>query len=325
MGDYLNHDLYPKTISGLSWRGNYDSFTYVAKDNLIQKVADKLIAGDTILTLAALNSKLKNLKQDEIRHFPALTWIDNERFYFRDLNKIFLYDFADSSLTKANEIDKAGENITIDNKRLHVAYTISNNLFVVINGQTIQVTDEKNKDIVYGQIPSRNEFGIDAGTYWSADGKLLAFYKTDQSEVADYPLVNIYNRIAEASPIKYPMAGMKSQKVELGIFNPDLNEIVYLRTTGPENQYLTSVSWDPSGRFIYVGILNRGQNHFRMNKYETSSGALVKTLFEEKNDRYVEPMHSLYFIESDASRVYLAKSPGWLESSLSLRYRRKHS
>lgn len=311
-GDYLNHDLFPKSIFNLTWRGETDSFTYAANDNLIQKAVNNPVTGDTILTLATLNTKLKNLKQDDLVHFPAITWMDNKRFYFRDQAKIFLFDFADSSLIKASEFDKNGENVTIDDKKLHVAYTIRNNLFVVVNGETIQVTDEKNKDIIYGQIPSRNEFGIDAGSYWSPDGNLLAFYKTDQSEVTDYPLVNIFNRIAQASPIKYPMAGMKSQKVELGIFNPALNEIVYIKTSGPENQYLTSVSWEPTGRFIYAGILNREQNHFMMNKYETSSGAFVKTLFEERNDRYVEPMHGIYFIESDASKfIWQSRRDGW--------------
>ena len=312
VSDYQNRELFPKTITNLSWRGDMDAFTYIEKDKLIQKTATNPNVADTILPLAILNLKLKDLKKDELRRFPALTWMDNGRFYYRDQNRIFLYDFADSSLVMANEFDKNGENITIDKKGLHVAYTIQNNLFVTINGETMQVTDERNSDIVYGQIPSRNEFGIDAGLYWSPDGKLLAFYKTDQSEVADYPLVDIFHRIAQASPIKYPMAGMKSQKVELGIFNPDLNEIVYLQTSGPENQYLTSVSWEPSGRFIYAGILNRDQNHLSMNKYETSSGKFINTLFEERNERYVEPMHSLYFIKSDPSKfIWQSRRDGW--------------
>jgi dipeptidyl-peptidase-4 len=311
-GDYLNHELSPKTINGLSWHGDMDTFTYVENNCLIQKSADNPTKADTILCLAILNLKLKSLKQNELIQFPVITWIDNNRLYYKNQSSIFLYDFAASSLVKANEYDNSAENITIDEKKLHVAYTIKNNLFVVINGKTIQVTDEKNSAIVYGQIPSRNEFGIDAGMYWSPGGELLAFYKTDQSEVTDYPLVDIFDRIARPSPIKYPMAGMKSQKVELGIFNPDLNEIVYLQTAGPENQYLTSVSWDPSGMFIYTGILNRDQDHFTMNKYETNTGKLVKTLFEERNDRYVEPLQGLHFLETDASKfIWQSRRNGW--------------
>ena len=312
LSDYLNRELSPKSITNLTWRGDMDIFTYVENEALIQKTVVDPGKADTILTLASLNIGLKDLKQGEFTSFPAINWMDNNRFYFRDQAKIFLYDFTGSVIAEVNKFDENGENVTIDDKRLHVAYTIQNNLYVAINGETIQVTDEKNSDIVYGQIPSRNEFGINAGSYWSPDGRQLAFYKTDQSEVTDYPLVDIFERIAKVSPDKYPMAGMKSQKVELGIFRPDLNEIVYIQTRGPENQYITSVSWEPSGRFIYAGILNRDQNHLRLNKYDTNTGELVKTLFEERNDRYVEPMNGLYFLKADASKfIWQSRRDGW--------------
>ena len=310
--DYLNRDLYPETIAGLVWRGDLNTFTFVENNNLIQRRAGNPGKADTILGLTALNERLKTQGLDTLIRFPVYKWIDENRFYFTDRSQIFQFNFADSSLKKANEYDKKGENVIIDPKTLHVAYTIESNLYVAVDGRTLRVTDEKGNDIVYGQIPSRDEFGIDAGSCWSPDGELLAFYRIDQSEVTDYPLVDIFERIAKASPVKYPMAGMKSQKVELGIFNPGLNEIVYLRTPGPENQYLTSVTWDPSGRFIYVGILNRDQDHFRMNKYETGSGQFVKTLFEESDDRYVEPLHGLVFLKTSPSEfIWQSRRDGW--------------
>ena len=110
--DYLNRELYPKSLSGLCWRGDLKAITYVEKENLIQKTALNPGKADTILTLTVLNSKLKNLKQDELKKFPLIKWLDNARFYYKDQGKIFLYDFGDSSLIKANESDKEGENVT---------------------------------------------------------------------------------------------------------------------------------------------------------------------------------------------------------------------
>lgn len=310
--DYLNRELYPKSITNLAWRGDLDVFTYVEKNVLLQKSATNPEKMDTLMTLETLNVMLAEAKQEEIGRFPAISWMDEQRFYFTDQAKIFRFDFKDSTLTKANEYDENGENVILDETNLCVAYTIENNLFVAIGGQTIQVSDEKNSGVVYGQVPSRNEFGINAGAYWSPDGKLLAFYRTDQTEVAEYPLVDIFDRIAQAAPMKYPMAGMKSQKVKLGIFDPNLNEVIYLQTDGPENQYITSVSWDPSGKFIYAGILNRDQNHLEMNKYEAKTGKLVSTLFEEKNERYVEPLGGLTFLENDTTKfIWQSRRDGW--------------
>ncbi|MBN2482360.1 MAG: DPP IV N-terminal domain-containing protein [Bacteroidales bacterium] len=310
--DYLNRELTPKSIAGLSWRTGTDSFTWIENLSLIQKTVKNPALADTILKLESLNSKMKELKQNELRQFPAISWIGRDSFYFRDQNRIFLYDLSTAKLTKVNEFDNSGENVTISDKSFNVAWTIENNLFVAVDGEPIQVAGGDNKDIVYGQIPSRNEFGIDAGLYWSPDGKKIAFYRIDQSEVTDYPLVDISSRIAESSLIKYPMAGMKSEKLKLGIYDPQQNETVYLQTEGPENQYITSVTWDPSCRFIYAGILNRDQNHLMVNKYDAVTGKLVKNLFEERNDRYVEPLHELYFSPDDDSKfIWQSRRDGW--------------
>jgi|WetSurSiteA1Bulk_404760.scaffolds.fasta_scaffold04904_2 dipeptidyl-peptidase 4 len=311
-GDFMNRQLMPKSIQGLAWRGEMDVFTWIENNSLIQKSAMNPDLADTILTIRVLNSKMKELGQNDLSQFPGITWMDNNRFYFLNDTNIFIFDILKTELRKVNWFDKKGNDLNIDATKLHVAYTIKNNLFTVLDGEIIKVTDEKNEDIVYGQIPSRNEFGIDAGNCWSPDGEFLAFYRIDESEVTDYPQVDLNARIAQYDLMKYPMAGMKSQKVALGIFSLRLNEIVYLQTQGPENQYITSVTWDPSGKYIYAGILNRGQNHFSLNKYEVSSGRLIKTLFEEKNNRYVEPMHGLFFMKNDASKfIWQSRRDGW--------------
>lgn len=310
--DYLNRELSPKSIPGLSWRPGQDAFTWIENKSLIQKTVKNPALADTILKLESLNSKMRELKQNELRQFPSISWIGKDSFYFRDQNRILLYDISTSKLVKVNEFDGSGENVTVSGKSFSVAWTVENNLFVAVDGESVQVNGGEDKDIFYGQVPSRNEFGINAGIYWSPDGKKIAFYRIDQSEVTDYPLVDISSRIAESSLIKYPMAGMKSEKLKLGIYDPQQNETVYLQTEGPENQYITSVTWDPSCRFIYAGILNRDQNHLVVNKYDASTGKLVKTLFEEMDERYVEPLSGLYFFPNDDSKfIWQSRRDGW--------------
>lgn len=82
------------------------------------------------------------------------------------------------------------------------------------------------------------------GTFWSPKGNLLAFYRMDESMVTDYPQVNTSTRIATLEPDKYPMAGMTSHKVTVGIYNP-ATQTVYLKAGDPTDRYFTNISWSP--------------------------------------------------------------------------------
>ena len=312
LDDYMNWDLYPKSVSNLRWVPGTDQYSFVENNALITKAAGNPDHADTLLHLSGLNAAGKTAGLDELKRFPGITWKDASEFYFTHDHKIFIYNLSDSTLNKTNEYPEAAENLEVEPSSLSVAYTVDNNLFVSVDGEVMQVTDRDDPDILSGHIPSRNEFGIENGSFWSPDGKLLAYYVIDQSEVGDYPLVDIFHREAKADPIKYPMAGMKSQKVSMEIFNPALNENTHLRITGPENQYLTSVCWGPESRYIYVALLNRAQNHLLMNKYDALTGKLVKTLFEESNDKYVEPQHSPVFLKNQPDRfIWQSRRDGW--------------
>jgi len=312
LNDYMNGDLYPESISNLRWLADQDAFTYVENNAIIRKDAAKSESADTILRISDFNIAAKKAGLDEMRRFPGIQWIDESRFYFTRDQKIFVFNFADTSLTKQNEYSENANNLERNEETFSLAYTIDNNLMVAMDGEVLKVSEEENPDILYGHVPSRNEFGINNGSFWSPNGKLLAFYKIDQTEVLDYPMVDIFHRIAKADPIKYPMAGMKSQKVDLGVFNPDFNEITWVRANGPENQYLTSVSWGPDSKYIYIGLLNRDQNHLQMNKYNAITGKFIKTLFEETDERYVEPSHALHFLKTDPEKfIWQSRRDGW--------------
>lgn len=77
--------------------------------------------------------------------------------------------------------------------------------------------------------------------------------------VTDYPLVDISARVAELKDIKYPMAGMKSHQVTIGIFNRSTQQTVFLKTGTPKEKYLTNIAWSPDDKYIYLADLNRGK------------------------------------------------------------------
>ena len=294
-------EFYPEHLSGVSPFMEND-FTYVKDYKEIKLISKNKKDDKTIITLSDINDALKNLSYKEIKYFPYwnYSWINKNQLSFNMQNTYYIYNISTKKLDLSIQVPENAENLRPCKANNYIAYTIDNNLlFSDIKGKTVNITYDENKGIVNGNAYThRQEFGIDNGIFWSPNGNYIAFYRKDETMVADYPLVDITSRIATLKNTKYPMIGEKSEEVTLGIYNLKTGKTVFANVTDfTAERYLTSITWDTNGKYIYIGVLNRGQNHLKLNKYNAEDGSFVKTLFEEKNDRYVEPEHQLIFTE----------------------------
>jgi len=307
----MNRELYPKYLRNLQWRGESDQFSWT-DDNKVISGNVKNENREVILDLDDLNGILSSNGYDSARYVPSITWIDVENMLFTMKNKVFTYDLKTKNLKKVNEYEKGVQNTGIDLNTFNVAYTKDNNLFIAKDGKPIPVTNDDDPGIINGQAVHRVEFGIYKGIFWSPKGNLLAFYRKDETMVTNYPQVDIDTRIAELDNIKYPMAGMTSHEVTLGIYDIRANTTHFINTGEPVDQYLTCITWSPDENYIFIGVLNRDQNHLKLTKYDAKTGQLVKTLFEEKDDEWVEPEHELYFLNNNPDQfIWFSERDGY--------------
>ena len=186
------------------------------------------------------------------------------------------------------------------------AYVEDHQLYVVDGeGKKHQLSTDGSREIVYGQSVHRNEFGITKGTFWSPDGQRLAFYRMDQSMVQDYPQVDIFPREATYEPDKYPMAGMTSHKVTVGVYDLRTEKTIHLQAGDPTDRYFTNIAWSPDGNAIYMFELNRDQNDCRLVSYNAETGEKIAELYRETSDKYVEPLHPILFLPWDSNKFIM--------------------
>lgn len=301
-----NDYVYLKKVgdSDAWWRGNYQ------------------MQRDTVfLTLTGLNNKLRLAGLDTVRSMPAIRFTHNGWILTTNGNKIELHQ-NNYKMLLSKEL--AGKENAEESNAGNVAYLENYNLYVAqlpdpvtakklaIEMKPVKVTSDGSKDIVYASSVHREEFGISKGTFWSNAGKQLAFYRMDQSMVTDYPIISWAERPAVAQMIKYPMAGDKSHHVTVGVYNTATHATTWIKTGEPAEQYLTNIAWSPDDKYVFIAVVNRGQDHMWMNQYDVATGNFIKTLFEETDIKYVEPLVPMLFLKSDPTKfIWQSSRDGW--------------
>ena len=309
----MDGKLYPARMRGLQFIGKTNNYSFV-KDNTLYSANKK--SEKPLLTLDQLNKAMVAANALELSYFPNVSFISSREFMFYSKGKMYVYNLKSNTISNPLEYPTDGANIDINQSTYQYAYTKGNDLYVVAGKKEKKFSDE-NPGVVFGQSVHRNEFGIEKGTFWSPKGNLLAFYRMDQSMVSDYPIVNTAARVAAVVPETYPMAGMKSHEVEVGIYNTLNDKTIYLNTrkdtsVAERENYLTNITWSPDEKYVYIAKINRGQNHMWLERYSAETGALDKVLFEEMNDRYVEPTDGLVFVPNNANQfLWLSQRDGY--------------
>ncbi len=292
----------PKRVPGLQWVAGTSAISFY-NDDRTELIIRTLRARrpDIKVTVDVLN-KAADL---ELKKMPRVTWSDDITFYFNDASAFYEYNISTKKGGKVLDIPENAANLDYDPKSKMLAYTIDNNVGVTAaNVSSIMITKFEDENMIAGQAIARYEFGIGKGTFWSPNAKYLAFYQKDETDVAEYPLLDITVTPGGLRSIKYPMAGQKSEYSYLGIHNTATGATNYIETDGEKDQYLTNVGWSPDGIYVYVAVVNRDQNVMKLNQYEAFSGKFMKTLFEETHPKYVEPEQPVWFAPGENESFY---------------------
>ena len=289
-----------------------------------------LCAQDGIISTRKANTDSDKLISMEQAVLARELYPENAYFFWRGKHELMRYtkegffqvDLAGKLEDKAFEAPKSPsqktwQNITaspqIEGKDRHWAFTMGNNLFLSnLEGKVDTIAFDTDPNIVSGQVVSRNEFGISNGIFWAPDASALAWYQKDETAVHNFPLLDITTRMGDLKSIKYPMAGTPSEKVSTFIYNVATGTSVRLEPWGSETgywedgkeYYMTNVSWSPDASKVFVQMLDRKQNHMELAMFDASTGKFIKTILTEDNDKYVEPLDPIYFINNSELFIY---------------------
>ena len=182
-------------------------------------------------------------------------------------------------------------------KKAVVRITQDGEINRIINGATDWVYEE--------------EFSFAQAYQWSPDGKKIAFYRFDESAVAEFTLISNKGELYPTqTKYKYPKVGTDNALVSIHIYDIDSKKTRKV-DLGPEtDQYIPRIKWTQDPNQLCVFRMNRHQNELELLLADAKTGK-TRLLLKESSPYYVDIHDNLTFLKDGRHFLWTSEQGGW--------------
>lgn len=183
-----------------------------------------------------------------------------------------------------------------------VAFVRENNIYLVKliygNSESQVTEDGKRNEVLYG-IPDwvyEEEFAFDRALEFSADSKMIAFVRFDETAVPSYsfpvfagevPHISMYEKYPGEYTYKYPKTGEVNSKVSVHTFDIKSKVTRKLNVPVDADGYIPRIRFTQDPNKLAVMTLNRHQNRFDLYFADPRS-TVCKLALRDESDTYIK-------------------------------------
>lgn len=319
---WSSQKLRAQTIDGLNNMNDGEHYSVLEEDEnnhlLINKYNYK--TGKRVATL--LNSAtLKNpINKEEIK-FDDYVFDATESKLLLTTNKASIYRHSfDAAYVvvdlKTQKVELLDEVIkqqlpAFNPQSTAIAYVQKNNLYVKQLGNNVaqQITFDGKKNIIINGTTDwvyEEEFGFDRAFYWSTDGKKIAYYKFDESQVKEFNMTMFNGLYPSDNKFKYPKAGEKNSVVTIYIYDVEKGTSTKANIDASAYEYIPRIAWHPSGTLM-VSTLNRAQNKLTIYNINATNGT-ASQWYSRNDEKYIdisEGQDNFFYPTADGKNIIL--------------------
>ncbi len=197
-----------------------------------------------------------------------------------------------------------------------VAYVRKNNLYVqsLASLEITQLTSDGSDHLINGTADwvNEEELEIRDAFRWSPDGKAVAFWQFDTSDVPVFHLVeNTSGSHSKTISFAYPKVGDKNSAVRVGVVNALGGPVRWMDIPGdPRNHYLARMEWTPNSQTLLVQQFNRLQNVNKVVLADPLTGA-AKIIHTETDDAWLENENPVKWLNGGKNFLWISERDGW--------------
>lgn len=224
----------------------------------------------------------------------------------------YIYDVTSKKLSPLNTEEKVMY-ATFSPQANKIAYVKGNNLYFkdLANNHEVQITsDGKKNEIINGASDwvYEEELELVRAFEWSPDGKKIAFFRFDETNVKEWSMKMYNDLYPEEVRFKYPKAGEENSKVSVHVYHIEDNSIVDMIIDQPY-EYISRINWSNDSKQLAIQTFNRHQNQLNIQLTDVEKG-LGKVIYSEKNEKYVE-VPTTEFLSSKNQFIITSEKDGF--------------
>ncbi|RYP91259.1 hypothetical protein DL770_002651 [Monosporascus sp. CRB-9-2] len=286
-----------------------------------------VIASQTLMRSRQFSSGDRQLSPEKLWPSPDLKKVliaTNTKAVWRH-SFTGVYWIFDVETQSAEPLDPDDSNLKVQSARWSpksnaVVFTSNNNLYIrhVESTKVVQITKDGGPEYFYG-IPDwvyeEEVFGDSSATWWSGNGDYLAFLRTNETLVPEYPIQFFIDRPSGEEPppgqeaypevqqLKYPKAGSPNPFVDLLFYDLARGDVFSVDIEGefkPDDLLVTDVMW--AGNRVLIKETNRVSDVMRVVLVDVAArtGKTVRTVdVNEIDGGWFEISHDTTYIPAD--------------------------
>ncbi len=289
--------------------------------NLTRQGIEKfdIITGESVgILFNAVEAELRNQIQGysfSKNEDKILMKFESEPVYrHSDRAYYFLYDIERGTFFPVS--DKKISNATFSPDGSKVGYTADNNLFwfdCEAQKEHQITTDGKVNEIINGMSDwvYEEELAFTKAFFWSPDGKKIAYYRFDESEVKEM-IMDLHNDnlYPEWQRFKYPKVGEKNADVTIKVYDIASQQNITAKHNLTDDFYVARVKWTKDANWFTLSTLNRLQNELTLLKIDAQTGDF-SPLLTETSETYVDVHDDLYFLDNGKYFFWTSERDGF--------------
>lgn len=287
---------------------------FVAKNNYSDgKIAEKLFSEKELVYQNISLPIGTNFSDNERK---VLIAYQSEAIYRRS-SKAFYYvfDLDTRKVTPVSNQEGKQQYATFSPDATKVAFVRDNDLYIsdLSTGEETRITqDGKYNHIINGGADwvYEEELSFAKAFFWSPDGKKIAFYKFDESQVREFSMMMYDSLYPTVYKFKYPKPGEKNSEVSIHVYDLANHTTKTVDIGNEKDQYIPRVKWTQDPNTLLVLRMNRHQNHLEYLFANANTGD-TKVILEEKDKYYIDINDDLTFLKDGKHFIITSERNGF--------------